>query len=193
MTKLQTLRATLSELASRALDTFSETTGFVAVRDRLLHPGGDDVVTLDVPGYKQTNTFCCGATAGLMILRKFKPNASISAFYRLVDPDPDHGTDTGELVRALKKSGVGVDVRYNLTWRSVRRTIHDGYPIATVVNTKDSSIHHWVVIYGVGVNPNRVYLAGDGLPWIGKREHAWPDFTSRWRPKGFGLVCWGNP
>ncbi len=192
MTNLQTLRATLSDLAGRALDTFSETTGFVAVRDRLHHPGGDDVVTLDVPGYKQANTFCCGAIAGLMILRTFQPKASIDAFYRLVDPDADHGTDTAELVRALKKSGVGVDVRYNLNWRSVHKAIHDGFPIATVINTKDTSIHHWVVIYGVGLNPNRVYLAGDGPPWIGKREHAWPDFTRRWRPKGFGLVCWGK-
>jgi hypothetical protein len=30
-----TVRAALSDLAGRALDTFSETTGFVAVRDRL--------------------------------------------------------------------------------------------------------------------------------------------------------------
>jgi hypothetical protein len=34
MTNHQSLRATLSDLAGRALDTFSEITGFVAVRDR---------------------------------------------------------------------------------------------------------------------------------------------------------------
>ncbi len=80
MTNLQTLPATLSEKAGQALDLISETTGFVAVRDRLYHPGGDDVVTPDLPGYKQTNTFGCGAIAGLMILRTFKPKASIDDF-----------------------------------------------------------------------------------------------------------------
>ena len=192
MTNLQTLPAVLSEKAGQALDLISDKTGFVAVRDRLHHPSGSDVVTLAVPGYRQTNTYSCGAIAGLMILRTFKPKASLDEFYRRINPDPEHGSDTPELLRALRKSGVGVDERYNLNWRSVSNAIRDGYPIATVVNTKKAQVLHWVVIYGVGVNPNRVYIAGDGLPWIGKREYAWPDFVRRWRPKGFGLVCWGK-
>jgi hypothetical protein len=38
MTHLQTLPAVLSEKAGQALDTFSETTFYVAVRDRPQHP-----------------------------------------------------------------------------------------------------------------------------------------------------------
>ncbi len=85
MTNLQTLPAALSEKAGQALDLVSDKTGFVAVRDRLHHPGGDDVVTLSEPGYRQTNTYGCGAIPGLMIVCTFDPNASLDDF-RALEP-----------------------------------------------------------------------------------------------------------
>ncbi len=180
-------------LAGGLVDRLSEKTGIVAMRDRLLHPGTEDVLTLEVPGYKQTNTFSCAVTAGLMVLHTFRPRASVDRFYRWVNPHEENGAQPWKLIRALRRSKVGVSERNSLTWEDVHELISDGFPIITLVRTNDPEIDHWVVIYGVGVHPNRIFIAANGWPLIGRREYRWTEFESAWwRPRGYGLVCWGK-
>lgn len=184
----------LVERGGKAVDDLSKLTGIWVLVDRLSHPNSDDVITLDVPGYRQANTFSCGVVAGLMVLHTFHPSRSKDRFYRRVDPCPKIGTDTAQLVRALRQSRIGVDVRYDLSWDRVYRNVSNGYPIITVVKTGNEDVEHWVVIYGVGKKPNRVFIAANGYPWIARRDYRWKAFCSLWPPgeKGFGLVCWGE-
>ena len=73
-------------------------------------PGGDDPreTVLDVPGYYQMQRYTCGFTAGLMILHTFHPRRSPERFFRDVAPDPSMGTSTTRLIRALRRSRIGV-------------------------------------------------------------------------------------
>ena len=187
------MKRKMIEVISNAVDGLSERTGIRVLPDWLSHPNSDDVITLDVPGYFQANTFSCGVTAGLMVLHTFHPSRSKDRFYRRVDPCDS--TSTAQLVRALRQSRIGVGVRYDLSWDRVYRNVSDGYPIITVVKTGDEDVDHWVVIYGVGKKPNRVFIAANGCLWIARREYRWKELcSSLWPPegKGFGLVCWGK-
>lgn len=186
------LKDILAEKASSAINTLSERTGYVAMPDRLAHPQTADVVTLDIVGYRQVNTFSCAVTAGLMVLHTFRPSASVNNFYNRVNPSPGMGAHSGQLVRALRCCGIGVGERDQLSWKDVHSNITKGYPIITLVKSNDPDILHWIVLYGVGIRPNRVYVAGKGLPLIGRRMYEWKSFLSIWEPKGFGLVCWGK-
>ena len=182
----------LKEGIFSAVDTISECTGYVAISDRLDHPDSRDVITLDIPGYRQTNTFSCAVTAGLMVLHTFHPRASVNSFYHAVNPSIEMGADSGQLIRALRRFRIGVSECDQLLWKDILETVSGGYPIITLVKSNDPDILHWVVLYGVGIRPNRVYVAGRGLPLIGKRAFLWREFRQLWADPGYGLVCWGK-
>jgi hypothetical protein len=174
------------------LDIFSEKTGICMVRDRLSHPCSEDVVTLDIPGYRQVESFTCGFVAGLMVLHTFRPTACIDRFYRTVRPTFDQGASTNKVVNALRKSGVGVSIRNDLDFSGIRQQIDAGFPIIACIHTSDPEIDHWVVIYGYGIKPNRVFIAANGLPYFARREYTYAEYARLSAPKGFGLVCWGK-
>lgn len=183
----------LTKILVGALDEFSAKTGICVISDPLRHLSSSDVVTLNIPGYRQTNSFCCGFVAGLMVLHTFRPSASIDAFYRKVRPTSEYGASTRKVVNALRKSGVGVSIRTNLTFRSIRETLDQGYPIIACVHANEPDVQHWVVIYGYGLKPNRIFIAGNGKFFFNKREHLWSEYSKGMAPaKGFGLVCWGK-
>ena len=171
---------------------FAEWTGIVIVSDRLPGPDGDDATVLDVPGYVQTQTYTCGFVAGLMVLHAFKPNSSIDLFYRRVAPHEDRGASTEKIATALRKSNIGVGKRESLTFDAIADAIEAGYPIVTTVSTGDPEVNHWVVIYGVGRKPKRIFLAANGLPFLSHKKYPWRTFKDKWCPSGFGLVCWGK-
>ncbi|MCE9616531.1 MAG: hypothetical protein K8T26_19830 [Lentisphaerae bacterium] len=170
------------------LDRFADKTGIRIMPDRLPHPSGDDVTTLDVPGYRQIDSFSCGAAAALMVVRTFRPGFPAGDFHDLCSPDD--GIQVPRLIRFLRKSGIGVIERDDLTFARIAERIDAGFPIITLVNQKDD-LQHWVVIYGVGLKPNRVYVGGMKLPIVGRKEYTWREFSRMWF-KGFGLVCWGK-
>lgn len=182
----------LRETFDRARDGFAAKTGICVVRDRLKHPGGPGVVTLAVPGYRQVESYTCGFVAGLMVLHTFHPRASINAFFHRVRPTPLHGASTRKVADALRKSGIGVSIRKKLGFHEIRREIDAGFPILTCVKTEDEDVEHWVVIYGYGLKPNRLFLAGSGLPFFDGRERLWEDYLKTAGSGRVGLVCWGS-
>lgn len=100
---------------------------------------------------------------------------------------------TQKLAKALRRTGIGVGIRHDLNHRSIRKTIDSGIPIITCVHTGDPDTDHWVVIYGYEVQPNRVFLAGNGFPYLSRKEYAFSEFFSElWTPRGNGLICWGT-
>ena len=172
------------------LDWLSEKTGIVLVEDRLKHPVAPGVVTIKLPGYRQTNTFACGLAAATMVVHHFYPRRSINRLYELVGPEPSMGTPTTRLVRALRQSGVAVEERDDLKWVDIRSAISEGRPIIVTVNTRSADVRHWCVLYGAATAPNRVYLAGYGIPWLGRKEYSYAEFrTAIWNEVGEGLIC----
>lgn len=186
-----------TESAKKALDVFASATGLRLFPDPLKHPGGEDVCTLDLPGYRQLESYTCGFIAGAMILHTFRPGASLKTFFDECSPDYDTGLQASQLLRCLRANGIGVSQRHDLDFEKIVSTINQGYPIITLTRTPRADEHHWVVSYGYGKKPNRVFIAGDGLPLInhltGQKEIPWSEFSrSKWARPGFGLVCWGK-
>jgi hypothetical protein len=68
-------------------------------------------------------------------------------------------------------------------------------PLALIVNTSCPDYSHWVVAYGYGRRPSRVYVAGNGLPLLARKVYCWREFRAHhWRTPGQGLVCYrGKP
>ena len=142
------------------LDVIAETTGWRVIPDRLAHPRSKNVCTLDVPGYRQLESYTCGFAAGLIVLHTFYPRRSIRRLFDLVGSDYNYGTQNSTLVKSLRASGVGVGHRDDLTFAKICRAIDDGFPIITLVGSTDPEVEHWVVLYGYGRKPNRVFIAG---------------------------------
>jgi len=183
----------MNKIWSLLRDYYVDRTGVAIIEECLKHPTSGDVVTLDVPGYCQTQDFTCGFVAGMMVTHSIYPNRSIDRFYRLCNPHKVYGMGTQKLAGALRKNGVAVGIRDDLNHCSIRNAIDSGYPIITCVHTGDEEIDHWVVIYGYGVRPNRVFLAGNGFPYLNRKEYDFKFFSSElWAPKGNGLICWGK-
>ena len=172
------------------VDAVSDLTGYAAVRVPLERAGGANEVTLDLPGYGQLNTYGCGVVAGIMVLKFFRPDADFARFYSLVAPDPEEGTTTDELVRALRKSGLKVEDRFGLTFADLCQAIDQGRPVIIGIHNPGRPTGHRVTVYGYGRKPNLVFLAANGLPWFTSNRVPLRRFTRLWSPRGHGLICW---
>jgi hypothetical protein len=193
------MRESIKERIVSLWDTTLDAAGWRIVPDPLPHPDDEGICTLDVPGYKQIQSYTCGFVAGAMVLHTFHPHRSLRKFFERCNPSHANGLEIQPLIRSLRSSGVGVSERHHLGFPEIVRTIDEGFPIITLVKAKllGEKMQHWVVIYGYGLSPNRVFIAGDGPPVVGtlmgRKELLWSEFRSRkWDPRGFGLVCWGK-
>ncbi len=191
--KVTKLISDVKEGVIRKKDEIMDNTGYEYLGQRLSFADEDGAgVTLDIPGYRQTKAYTCGFVAGLMVLHTFKPKASADSFYYRCDPDEDTGMSTGQLAKALRASKVGVSVRRKMSFSQIRREINNGHPIITTVE-KPNGDEHWVVIYGFDVDPDRVFVAGNGLPIIPvSTSVSWTKFSSKLPDGGDFLVCWGK-
>jgi len=192
------LQNTVLDFAKTGLDNLSSLTGWRIVPEPLAHPDDPNVCTLDIPGYKQIESYTCGYLAGAMIVHAFHPRRSLNQLLKQCAPDYETGVQTTTLVRALRASGIGVAVRENMTFADICKAIGSGYPVITLTKTPRADEVHWVVIYGYGKAPNRLFIAGDDK-WnfigtlLGRKEVRWSDFQrSIWGQRGFGLICWGK-
>ncbi|MBX3739974.1 MAG: hypothetical protein KF712_03205 [Akkermansiaceae bacterium] len=186
------VRRKITETCTGICDSFAERTGICVLRDRLGHPISDDVVTLDITGYRQIESYTCGFVAGLMVLHTFRPEANIDRFFKAVRPTQKYGASARKVVNALRNFRIGVSIREDLDFSGIRKQIDNGFPIITCVHTDDPHIDHWVVIYGYGTKPNRVFIAANGLPYLARREYSFAEYSKLASPRRFGLVCWGK-
>lgn len=151
----------------------------------------DSAITLAIPGYRQLDTFGCGFAAAMMVIHAYFPEVSGTRFYEMLAPDPDWGVQPRQLRSALTRVGIQTRASRRLDFNAIRRTIRSGSPILTTV--KKRGVRHWVVLYGCGWNPSRVYVAGNDVPGIGKlfksHEMSWDEFGAIWKPRGWGIVC----
>ena len=147
----------------------------------LAHPNADNVTTLDMSGYYQLREFSCGYTSALMIARYFKCRKSNEKIFEIIGTDED-GTPHYRLVNGLRRLGFRVSQKESLQFELVRNSIDHGFPIIT----GSPKENHYIVIYGYGVNPRRVFVADpDPISVISEirkslwKKITWYDFRKR--------------
>jgi hypothetical protein len=122
-----------------------------------------DGVCLDLPLYRQVDSFSCGPVAGWTVIKGIYPEANIrnkKAFFKLCRPNPVFGTTTNKLVSALKKTGVGLLVKKNkLSFLEIKKQLNLGFPIIACIQFEGHAEAHWTVVYGY--SKNNVYLANN--------------------------------
>lgn len=177
---------------SNPLDWFSKLTGVHAIRSSLPMSQSDDEVTLDIAGYRQTDTFSCGASAGYTIVKTFHPEVDFDDFFTALRPDPERGVSVSMLLRALKKFKVGTSIKDYMSFREIAKAIDSGYPVI-VGRLTEHGQDHWSVIYGYGNNPQRVFLVNrSGNPLL-PPIMGWTEFQSSFRAVGGPAIkCWGR-
>lgn len=179
----------LREARDAVVDRISDFTGYAAVRVPLQKASRDGEVTLDLTGYRQVNTYACGAIASAMVVKFLRPQMSFERIHAAVDPTQATGAGAMRVVRALRSLGISVSRKDNLTFDSICAAIDAGHPVMACVKTDDPDTEHWVVIYGYGRQPKLLFVAGQGWPLIHKQRVAWAEFRRQWASPGEGLVC----
>ena len=179
----------LREAGGVVLDRLSDLTGYAAIRVPLRKAGRPGEVTLDLTGYRQINTYCCGAVASAMIVKYLRPQVSFERIHAAVNPLPETGAGNLRVTRALRSLGIKVSRSTRLTFAGLCAAIDAGHPVLLCVKTDDLSVDHWVVVYGYGRRPNLVFVAGNGPLLIARQRMSWRNFRQQWSPPGMGWVC----
>jgi hypothetical protein len=96
-------------------------------------------------------------------------------------------------VGALRHHGLRVRERDNLTFAGLCAAIDAGSPVLVCVHNPGADADHWVVVYGYGRKPDRVFLATNGLPFLAANVLPLRQFARVWSPHGNGLVCSAAP
>jgi ABC-type bacteriocin/lantibiotic exporter with double-glycine peptidase domain len=144
------------------------------------HQADSDVVTLSIPGYRQARSYSCGYASVLMVARYFVPELRALDLYERLGTDSD-GTRQNAIIRELRCAGVSVGVRYDMSFDILCKSIDLGKPVIAYLGDAE----HWLVLYGYGRNPDRVFVAD---PRPGHRcEELWRDYGRRLN--NFGIMC----
>ncbi len=91
------------------------------------------------------------------------------------------GTRQNAIVRELRDLGVRVNVRYDVGFGRLATEIDRGKLIISYL----TDLEHWVVLYGYGASPLRVYAADPRAQQ--PCEHMWLDYGPRLNH--FGMIC----
>lgn len=142
--------------------------------------GDPSATTLDLPGFRQVRGYTCGYASTLMVLRYFGADLRGEELFRRLGTGRD-GTRQNAIVRELRSGGVSVNVRYDVDFSRLRTAVDRGKAIIAYHYPAE----HWVVLYGYGVEPGRVYVADSraGEPSL----HLWDSYGPTLR--GFGIIC----
>ena len=177
----------LIRIRMKVADYFSDKTGLKHFRYPLKCnvPNGGSTV-LEIPGYRQLDSYSCGAVAGLMIVHSIYPNRAAKKFYRDVSPNSVTGTSTTRLIRALRKNGIAVRYIRRGTLKQLKAAIDAGFPIATTVG--EGLDLHWIVVYGYSNRPTRIFTAGEYMYLPCQPPDEWKEFKTRWQKEM--LICW---
>lgn len=146
----------------------------------MLRPKDPRVTTLPVSGFRQARDYTCGFATTLMVLRYFGADIPGAELFRRLGTDRD-GTRQNAIVRELRAAGLGANVRYDVDFARICRQIDHNKLVVGYLHDDE----HWLLIYGYGRDPDRVFVA-DPHP---KRdcEHVWDGYGERLN--GFGIVC----
>ena len=179
----------MKRLLTKAINQLADQTGIRVLPDLLPHPTDAGVQTLHIPAYVQSQPHTCGYVAALMIIRYFRPDFSAERLYGSIRPHPQWGVSRRRLQETLTGCGLRVTRRTDLSFVDITDAIDQNRPIAMLVR-RNADTMHWVVCYGYGRKPNRLYLAATGVPLLSRYSYPYGFFANHlWAHRGFGLVC----
>jgi Peptidase_C39 like family len=177
----------MNEIIEKVIKPVLRLADWLPSLDQGLDESQRNTVKLAVRSYCQTNWYACGAVAGWAVLEAFKPKASYGAFYGECAPDPCEGMSEGAIARALRNHRITAAYKRNMDFADIRAAIDRGYPLIVGVGFDYPDGDHWMVIYGYGRRPDRVYLANP------RERVGWKTFRDGyWNPTGAALVCSRN-
>ena len=136
--------------------------------------------TLAIPGYRQARNYSCGFATALMVARYYRPDVNARRLFEQLGTGRD-GTRQNAIVKVLRAQGLGANVRYDVGFERLRQEILRGKLVVGYLHDSE----HWVLLYGYGLAPRRVFIA-DPEPGVGCVK-AWERYADRLR--AFGIVC----
>ena len=140
--------------------------------------GGEQ--TLPIPGYRQARNYSCGFATALMVARYYLPEIDARELYARLGTSRD-GTRQNAIVKALRTCGLAVNVRYDVGFERLAQEIGRGKLVIGYLHDAE----HWVLLYGYGRTPQRVFVAD---PEPGEAcVQPWERYGLRLRD--FGIVC----
>ncbi len=147
-------------------------------------PHGDaTVVAKPIRAYLQVRGYTCGYASTLTVLHAFQRRIKPIDLYKSLGTDYG-GTGQTAIIRELRANGVSANLRYNLDFDALKRSIDAG----KLIIGYHHRVEHWVVIYGYGTAPNRVFIADPVVEW--RSEHLWDQYGPKLQ--NFGIVCSGR-
>lgn len=145
-----------------------------------VHDRPDSVTVETLRAYRQSRNYSCGFASVLMILRSFGQAVEGKELFERLGTGRS-GTRQTAILRELRRSGMSANVRYDFNFDALCRSIDAQKLIVGYL----FDVEHWLVIYGYGVEPRRVFVAD---PRPGERcEQPWETYADRLN--GFGIVC----
>jgi ABC-type bacteriocin/lantibiotic exporter with double-glycine peptidase domain len=131
-------------------------------------------------GYRQTRSYSCGFATALMVLRTFERPVEARELFESLRTGRS-GTRQTAIVTELRRRGLRANTRYDLDFAGLARAIDAGKLVVAYLGDAE----HWLVVYGYGRGPERVFVAD---PRPGEAcEHPWDRYGARLG--GFGIVC----
>lgn len=144
-------------------------------------PHGDSSVRVrPIRAYAQVRGYTCGFASTLTVLHAFQRNTGPREVYERLGTDRE-GTGQTAIIRELHRAGVSANPRYDLDFERLCRTLDSG----KLVIGYHHRVEHWVVLYGYGKAPKRVFVADPVIEW--RHEHQWDQYGPKLQ--GFGIVC----
>lgn len=138
------------------------------------------MVTLDVPGYRQSRNYSCGFAAVLMVIRYYQIPWTGESIFETLGTARD-GTGQTSMVDVLRQAGLSVNLRYDMGFERIVSSINSDKILISYLEDED----HWLVLYGYGRAPKRVFAAD---PEPGKEcEYLWSEYGERLGD--FAMVC----
>ena len=140
----------------------------------------EGATTLPLCGYRQARDYTCGFVSTLMVMHYFVAKVPALELFRRLGTGRD-GTRQSAIVRELRAAGLRVGVRYDVGFGRICREIDRNKLIIGYLG----DVEHWLVIYGYGRDPERVYVA-DPEPDQGCSQ-PWSTYGARLGD--FGIIC----
>ena len=151
--------------------------GITVIRDLFLPATNKNEFKLRLRGYCQADPYSCGIAAGWSVLKAFNPRARLKQFAKDCAPDKKWGVPTRRLAFALRNQGCRVQYS-KLDFKTIQAELQQGRPILTAIHRKDDE-WHWIVIYGFGVKPSRIFFIGNVIPGFSRAQMLWHDFKKQ--------------
>jgi len=143
-------------------------------------PTDASVRVLPIRAYYQARPYTCGFASVLTVLHAYRRYVPAEEVYDRLGTNHT-GTSQNAIIRELRTANIGVGLRYNMDFDAVKACLDRG----KLIISYHHRLEHWVVLYGYGTGPDRVFVA-DSLP-NNRSEQLWSRYGEKLR--GFGIVC----